>query len=191
MKYDRQQAIEAATDVFWQQGYQGTKMRDLQVRLDMRPGSIYAGFGNKQGLFKDVLDHYVALSIAHIDRCCQHADNPLLGLKHFMRAQLLEKGKPENVRICLLVKTLSELDEQEPELCALAKQGLQKIEQRFELGLVQAAAQGLLKDRADPARLAKWLQMQVMGLRIYAKNFSSPAVLEQMIEDTFSSLAAR
>lgn len=58
MKYDRDKVIDKATALFWQRGFQGAGMRDIQQALDMRPGSIYARFQSKEGLFKLVVDKY-------------------------------------------------------------------------------------------------------------------------------------
>lgn len=40
LKYDRTDALNKATELFWHKVYQGTKMRDLQEHMDMQPGSI-------------------------------------------------------------------------------------------------------------------------------------------------------
>ncbi|MGB0944737.1 MAG: TetR/AcrR family transcriptional regulator, partial [Marinomonas sp.] len=68
MKYDRALAIEKATQLFWKLGFQATKMRDLQEELDMRPGSIYAAFGNKEALFKICLLNYAEQSRLALDK---------------------------------------------------------------------------------------------------------------------------
>ena len=47
MKYNQDEVIEKATVLFWQRGFQGAGMRDIQQALDMRPGSIYARFQSK------------------------------------------------------------------------------------------------------------------------------------------------
>ncbi|MFT5923909.1 MAG: TetR/AcrR family transcriptional repressor of nem operon [Paraglaciecola sp.] len=63
LKYDHAEALNRATEPFWQKGYQGTKMRKLQEHLDMQPGSIYAEFGSKEAMFLQVLDCYVEQSL--------------------------------------------------------------------------------------------------------------------------------
>lgn len=57
-KHDRQDAIQKATDLFWEKGFHATSMRNIQQAMDMRPGSIYASFGSKEGLFQESLQHY-------------------------------------------------------------------------------------------------------------------------------------
>jgi len=56
--YNRQEALERAIQLFWQKGFHATSLKDIEQVLDMRPGSIYAAFGNKNGLFQEALEHY-------------------------------------------------------------------------------------------------------------------------------------
>ncbi|MDC9612019.1 TetR/AcrR family transcriptional regulator, partial [Pseudoalteromonas sp. GABNS16H] len=37
-------------NLFWERGYAGASMKQIEQALDMRPGSIYATFGSKDGL---------------------------------------------------------------------------------------------------------------------------------------------
>jgi len=56
--HDRQRSLGRAVDIFWAQGFHATSLKDLERALDMRPGSIYAAFGSKEGLFNEALDRY-------------------------------------------------------------------------------------------------------------------------------------
>lgn len=188
MKYERAEALNKATELFWKKGYQGTKMRDLQEYLDMRPGSIYAGFGSKEALFLEVLDCYVAQSLSKIDEFNRLATHPLEALKNFVSDYLFVGGKLENCRVCLLVKTVSESETSHPKLHTHALLGLQKVEQKFTELFAQAQQLKLLSQAADTEQLGKWLQMQIMGLVIYSKNCAEQQDIILMIEHIFSTL---
>ena len=188
MKYDHANAVNKATELFWKKGFQGTKMRDLQNHLDMRPGSIYAGFGSKEGLFLQVLDCYVEQSISSIDEYNRLAVNPLEALKNFVSEYIFVDGKLENCRVCLLVKTVSESETSQPKLHNHALSGLRQVEQKFTALFTQAQQQALLSPKADPEQLGKWLQMQIMGLVMYSKNCANKQDIILMIEHIFSSL---
>ncbi len=57
-EYDRDQVIGQATAVFWERGYGQTSVCDLVAATGLQPGSLYAAFGSKKGVFLEVLDHY-------------------------------------------------------------------------------------------------------------------------------------
>lgn len=187
MKYDRDLAIKNATNLFWKLGFQATKMRDLQTELDMRPGSIYAAFGNKEALFEACLTAYSDYSATQLSNYSQRFENPIKALYEFIKDVAIneDEGKVKN---CFLVKSISELDGNNAHLRKMAQQGVHAIEEGFADLFETAKQQGLIKSESDPLRLAKWMQVQVMGLRSYSNSQDDLADLTQMLDDVFHSL---
>lgn len=56
--FDRDAAVAAATRLFWERGYEATSVSDLTEAMGIRSGSLYAAFGDKPGLFREVLAAY-------------------------------------------------------------------------------------------------------------------------------------
>ncbi|GIE35329.1 TetR family transcriptional regulator [Actinoplanes italicus] len=56
--FDREAALAAATRLFWQNGYEATSINDLTSAMGIRPGSLYAAFGDKKALFNEVIEAY-------------------------------------------------------------------------------------------------------------------------------------
>ena len=56
--FDADQALDRALEVFWRQGYEGTALSDLTAAMGINRPSLYATFGNKEALFRKVLDRY-------------------------------------------------------------------------------------------------------------------------------------
>lgn len=57
--FSREQALQTALQLFWQQGYEGTSIADLVAAMGIAPPSLYAAFGSKEQLYLDVLDLYL------------------------------------------------------------------------------------------------------------------------------------
>ncbi|MDF7800046.1 TetR/AcrR family transcriptional regulator [Pontiellaceae bacterium B1224] len=188
MKYDRQDVIEKATNLFWEKGFHATSMRNLQEVIDMRPGSIYACFGCKDGLFKETLRYYADKGRSNLQTCVETTATPLDALKLFIHNAVL--GNPDAPNsMCMLVKSISELTENDnPELLDESKQLLRGIENAFTDLLTQAVERGELDASKDPRRLARFLQMQLMGLRAYAQANKGTVSVEEMLDDMFSCL---
>jgi AcrR family transcriptional regulator len=50
--FDREQALSAAMEVFWDKGYEGASLDDLQAAMGgISPPSFYSAFGSKEALF--------------------------------------------------------------------------------------------------------------------------------------------
>jgi TetR/AcrR family transcriptional regulator, copper-responsive repressor len=56
--FDKVDALDAAMRVFWQKGYEGTSLADLQAAMGLNPPSIYNAFGDKKALFEQSVDAY-------------------------------------------------------------------------------------------------------------------------------------
>jgi TetR/AcrR family transcriptional repressor of nem operon len=56
--YDATDALEAATSVFWANGYEGASIDALCRAMNMPRASLYQHFGDKQHLFLAAIDHY-------------------------------------------------------------------------------------------------------------------------------------
>ena len=66
----RQRILDVAVDLFIEQGYAGTSVRDISERLGMTKGSLYYHFASKE----DVLNAIVTPLIEDLDRFVADAD---------------------------------------------------------------------------------------------------------------------
>ncbi|MDD9158229.1 TetR/AcrR family transcriptional regulator [Aliivibrio sp. S4TY2] len=185
-KFDRIQVVDKAVDLYWEKGFYGTSMRNLQEVIDMRPGSIYAAFGSKEGLFKESLQRYTQLGITHLEQCCNEQKSPLLGLKSFIHHIVVEKRSSSPSGMCMLVKTVTELTNENEELLAEAKRSLKIMESEFEKVLKQAQEIGEIEKKKDTKQLAQFVQVQIAGLRTYARTVDSDLPLQIMLDNMFS-----
>lgn len=186
-KYNRRDVIQKATNLFWEKGFHATSMRNLQETIDMRPGSIYASFGSKEGLFKETLQHYANESLALLKQFEETYESPLEALREFMGSVVVSQSQaPSNM--CMLVKTIAELTDENAELLADAQQLLGNVEAAFAKLFAQAQANGELDSGKDPKRLASLLQIQIMGLRAYARaNEGTEVDIRALTDDVFDN----
>ena len=89
--------------------------------------------------------------------------------------------------MCMLVKTITELTEDNAELLAESKRLLKVMEDAFAALLTQAQKQGELDKSRDTKRLARFIQMQLIGLRAYSRA-NSEAKINELIDDAFACL---
>lgn len=186
-RHDRCATVKKATQLFWEKGFHATSMRNLQEHIDMRPGSIYATFGSKEGLFKEALQYYAESGVTRLSEYTDAYASPVDALKHFMR-DALQGGETAPSEMCMLVKTISELTEDNGMLLEEAKRLLGVMEGAFSAVLLKAQEQGELDRNRDVRRMARFLQMQLIGLRVYARA-NSDANIDELIDDVFECLS--
>src|SRR5437764_5929726 len=66
--FDPDAAVEHAMHVFWAKGYEGATLSDLTRAMRINRPSLYAAFGNKQQLFRKVLDRYMDGPVAYFGK---------------------------------------------------------------------------------------------------------------------------
>ncbi|MBU2952813.1 TetR/AcrR family transcriptional regulator [Marinobacter sp. F3R08] len=180
-RYDRTTALEKAIGLFWAKGYHGSSMKQIEQALDMRPGSIYATFGSKDGLFSEALAAYAEQSGRELAKHIDGFDSIVEGLQNYLRGIARGCGNVDTApsRACLVVKTLLESSNTHPALAAQANSILAAIEQTIAELLERAKANGELVQSVDSSRLARLLQAQIMGLRSMGeRQLGSEAIAE-------------
>lgn len=188
VKFDRDEVIEKAMLLFWKQGFHATSMRHLQQQVDLRPGSIYASFGSKEGLFKEALKCYADQGKHALEACLEECDTPLQALREFIRRLVIGQAHKAPSPMCMLVKTVAELTSENAALLEDARHYLQAVEKRICGVLETAQQQGELPSNAVPAVLAPYIQMQIMGLRVYTDCSGDMKRVEQMLDQLFLQL---
>ena len=186
--YDRDALIDRARDLFWQRGWAGTSMKDLEAALDLRPGSFYAAFGSKDALYGLALDRYAAEGTARLDALADE-HGPLGALKaHLHHVATPRKGASS---ACMLARTLLELKAQEHALADRASDHLDAMEARFAALFRAAQAGGEIAPDRDPERLARRYQSNLLGLRVSAERPDlDAAALAAELADDLDRLAA-
>ncbi len=56
--FDPDDVLDIARDIFWRKGFRGTSLEDITAESGLTKPSLYAAFGDKNGLFLKVLDRY-------------------------------------------------------------------------------------------------------------------------------------
>ena len=168
IEFNRDDVLHSAMTIFWQKGYSLTSIPNLVSATKLNPGSIYAAFDSKEGLFLETLEFYGSRSLATLQQFISDADSPLIGIRNFFDA-LINKPQEEIKRGCLLVNTILEMSSHNATIQAQANKQLKAVETELFDALTKAQNLGELTDQADLKSLAKYLMVNIWGLRVMAK----------------------
>ncbi|MEL6203565.1 MAG: TetR/AcrR family transcriptional regulator, partial [Pseudomonadota bacterium] len=181
-KYDSDETLSRATSLFWMQGYHATSMKDLETALDLGPGSIYARFGSKAGVFEAALNSYAAGRRAELEKYLSDSETILEGIAAYAGSfrNLCERDAPSVA--CMMMKSVTELHATEPKLQAVASHLLDATEEMFAEHFDRARSAGELREDSDPAFLGAWLQAEIMGIRTYAQKANTAERVSQLAD---------
>jgi len=189
-KFNRDDVLQKASDLFWGKGFAGTSIRDIQDAVNMRPGSIYATFGSKEGLFKESLLSY-AKSMEHkMDECIGNASNPIEGLKHFVECIIIEGASQNPSGICMMFKSSGEFNGQNPALFEFSQTLLDEFENKVTHIFAHAKHAGFVPEAFDEANAGQQFVIQFTGLRNYFNGRNQPELAKQLIDKMFKTLVS-
>lgn len=173
---------------FWDQGYCATSMAQLVEATKLNPGSIYAAFNSKEGLFLAALDHYGNLSKAKIKQALGESSSPIEGIRNYFRQLAQTTSNPNAERSCFLVNTILELARQNKNVRLRVNTHLEAIEYCFQTALEDAQVAGELSAEKDPAALAAFIMSSIWGLRVLGGTGPSPSRTDAVIQQVLKIL---
>jgi len=174
--FDTDQALDKAMRVFWEKGYLGTSLSDLTKAMGINRPSLYSAFGNKESLYRKVLDRYAGGPSAYLRESLKQPTARAVAsfcLRHTV--DLLTA--PKSPRTCLWVHgTLSCGGTDDPlarEMAAGRVLANRELRKRFR----RAQEEGDLPRKADPGAMANFVQAVSFGLTILASTGASRSEL--------------
>lgn len=185
VKFERENVVRVASQLFWQKGFHATSTRDLQEAVNMRPGSIYSAFGSKEGLYCESLKDYTVQMKTQIEGFLSNADTVLGGLRAFVENVVIKTKDCSPSAICMLVKANSEFAEKDSNLYELSLDLTAQFEAYLTQLFTQAINKGELSNTLTAVEYARFFQVQFTGLRGYFNRPNVEQFAEPMINQMF------
>lgn len=176
--FDADKALDKALQVFWSKGYEGTSLADLTGAMGINPPSLYAAFGNKEGLFRKALDRY-AEGKSRFIRDCLAAPTAREAVERLLLGSADTLTDPETPQGCLVVHgALCGGEDAGPVKRELAERRA-AVELSIRDRLKRAKTEGDLPASADPAALAKYFSTLLHGMAVQAASGAQRKDLRQ------------
>ena len=185
-EFDVEKALDAALCVFWRKGYEGTSYADLTEAVGVERPALYAAFGNKEALFRQVLARYNERHMDYLPAALQ------LPTAREVAAHILFSSVGVNTRSpdragCLgingIVAGSDDAESVRQALIDFRAAGETQLRERFE----RAKAEGDLPETTDPEALAAFVMAVSHGMAVQAKAGFSRDRLEAVAKQALSA----
>ena len=179
--FDKDRALDDALLVFWEKGYEGASLSDLTEAMGINRPSLYAAFGDKEALFRNVLERYEQGPVAYMKAAM---DEPTARgvIERMLKGTIATLTRPQSPRGCLYVQgALACGDESiamRKELATRRSAGELALRKRLK----RAKDEGELPTTADPADLARFYMAVMHGMSVQAAGGATRAALEGVAE---------
>lgn len=190
-EYDRATVVDQAMAVFWAQGYSKTSIGDLVEATGLQPGSLYAAFGNKKGMFLEVIDQYNLAFLGGISTLQKEA-RPAVDKIHGLLQQIVEdqlSGK--NQRGCLTVNAMLEMSQHDADIASRLRTYNQRLKKAFAALISDAQDEGHIPAYRDTDALSAFLMNNIWGMRVTCKSKPGEIALQAIVDGVMAALRAR
>ncbi|MFK0121360.1 TetR/AcrR family transcriptional regulator [Streptomyces sp. NPDC090994] len=165
--FDTEEALERAMLVFWEHGYEGASTAVLTRAMGISTTSMYAAFGNKEQLFRRVLERYTEGPSAYLARALEEPTAHGVATA-ILAGTVRTTTRPDGPHGCLGVQgalTTSDAGKEVRELLAAWRQdGCRRVQDRFQ----RAVDDGDLPPGTDARLLARYVSTLAHGLAVQA-----------------------
>ena len=179
--FDIEAALNAAMRVFWEHGYAGASISTLLKAMGINRGSMYATFGNKEMLFRRVLEHYEQEKASYMLEALEQSTARGVA-EHLLRGTLELQTDTANPRGSMgIVHSISSAPGDEAVRSYVVQRGefwRQKLIERIE----RAQTDGDFGPEFDARSLALSLKAATDGLLVAAGSGASGAELEGIVQ---------
>lgn len=181
--FDRSNALDQATRLFWVKGFEATSIADLTQAMGIGAPSLYAAFGSKEGLYAESLRHYGDTNEHFVWQGFFAAPTARVAVLSLLMdsAAALTGCLADIPRGCMVA--LSNVgSDGHGELRELVREAravtLERLTNRLNLGVTE----GELPASTDVHALARFVQTVQTGMSILARDGADRAELEAVAE---------
>jgi TetR/AcrR family transcriptional repressor of nem operon len=188
-EFEPEEVLDSAMRQFWERGYRATSVDDLVRATGVKPGSLYTAFpGGKRALFLGSLERYSKLIVPSKLGELEDPGASVAQVRAYFDGLVQDLLTPEGRQGCLLVNSAVESAATDPEVAAVVRGHLARLERCFAIALRTAVRRGEVPDDTDPAARAKGLVATSQGLMVVGKANPDEEVLRAIVDSAFAGL---
>lgn len=180
LKYDHDEALDKAIQVFWSKGLTATSLDDLADAMNMNRPSIYNAFGNKISIYRKAFARFVSQLGEQLDGDLFGEPDLNKAMKQFYSAALDTYFQGTTPLGCFVTCTAIVEAATCPEIKKDLDLTINKIDTVIEKRLLAAQQEGSWAKDGDAKNTAKLLHATLQSLAVRARGGESRASLKAM-----------
>ncbi|MFD6201333.1 TetR/AcrR family transcriptional regulator [Streptomyces rubiginosohelvolus] len=168
--FDRAVALRGAMEVFWELGYEGTKLTDLTGAMNINSASLYNTFGSKEQLFREAVALYGSTTGSATARALREEPTARAAVEAMLRGNIdifADTGTPTGCMIVLAAANCAHQNRGVAEhLAGHRRRTVAELEERLQ----RAITEGELAPETDVRSVADFYATILYGLSIEARD---------------------
>lgn len=189
--FDINEVVALAKEVFWEKGYADTSISDLEEATSLRRTSLYAAFGDKDGIYRAALSQYREQAHSQLDALLNSTTDQFGSLRQFFLILAEQNVKCSKKKGCLINNATSEFGSRCDRTTALAVSNRNDLISKFEKSIIAGKKTGQIAEDVDAAASASYLHTIQCGIVMAAKQGASTEELHRTIHTAFDTVAGK
>lgn len=181
-RFDRDAALDAATRLFWQHGYDATAISDLAEAMAINPPSLYAAFGDKKALFFAAIEKYQRDYGSFIGDALAGDGTARTAIEAALRAAVRAYSRQDCPAGCMVVLAATNCRDESADVAAALRDLRRATQQAISRRIEEGQHAGDVPLGASPDELAQFYASIIQGLSIQARDGASLAELERIVD---------
>ena len=179
-KFNIDNAINQAANVFWAKGYKSTSLSDLLNAMKINKGSFYNTFGSKKELFTKAIDQYGDEFKADVLEYLTEFDDPILSISTFFDLIIKSSCEDPEKKGCFIFNIASELPNHDDDTIETVNLLIDDLTGFLAERLEKGVSMNLVSEKIDIPATSKALFAFAVSIRVLSRGI--------MGEDDFLSI---
>ncbi len=184
-KFDEDQLLTAAAQLFQERGFEGVRVPEIVDRLGICRQSLYRLFGDKRGFFLKVLERYIARELQPLLDRLAAPEPPLEGVTGMVAGW----RRRSRSAACLITKS-AVTHYGDDEVGVILAEQLAILSRALRAAFERARDGGILRADCDPAALAATVLIAAQGVSAVCGLPGSEALIDDAARGVEQLLAA-
>lgn len=168
-EFDTEEVLGLVLETFWEKGFEGATLAEIEERTGVKKASLFAAFGDKHALFVQSLQKYVSNGYELL-RCTLQGDSPKESIRAWLRGVGGMCLGADGERGCLVVNSMIEVTSSDPEAAEILQSHSGRAEKIIAERVREGIEIGEFRRDLKPAIAAKFLLSSICGLHVMGKS---------------------
>ena len=179
-EFDEVVVLQRALDLFWQQGYEATSIRDLIAHVGISSSSMYETYGDKHTLYLACLASYRQQEFNVIQEQLTTATSAYETMQAWFDQAIADLLADEFHRGSFTVNAAIELGASDPQVAAQLQAHFDDIAELLADFFESAQENGELNPELQPMALAQFFISTLFSISVQVKLFPNQPLLENI-----------
>jgi len=187
--FNDEEVLEACLHIFWSKGYDATSISDLENATGLVRTSLYNRFINKEKLFEEVIDHFIATQCVYWTSILLGQKKFILGVNKLITTMINENLDKDLPTGCLITYSAAGIDRHSADVRVKIISGHKIMIAGISTGLKDAVTSGELSSEIDIESMALFLLNNFQGIMVLSRTIGTKKKLNNIKKLVLATLS--